>query len=129
LPIVEGVRRNNVGSLIDSVFHNPADANPGLRDYYQKRFADRRWRTGVLRTVRGTMEHRVRDRLPAVTQPTLLVVGSEDRIVDPQQTAAAAALLPRGELNVLAGCGHAPQIEKAGIINRLVVDFLRGVES
>jgi pimeloyl-ACP methyl ester carboxylesterase len=129
LPIIEGVRRNNVCSLIESVFHKPHDADSDLLDYYQKRFADRRWRTALLRTVRGTMDHRVRDRLPAVTQPTLLVVGSEDRIVDPQQTAAAALLLPRGQLKILPGCGHAPQIEKAGIINQLVVDFLSGAEA
>jgi hypothetical protein len=37
--------------------------------------------------------------------------------------------IQRGTLRILARCGHAPQIEKAGIINRLVVDFLRGVDS
>ena len=56
---------------------------------------NRRWRTGFLRTVRGTMEHRVRDLLPQVTQPTLLVVGGEDRIVDPQQAIEAARMLPQ----------------------------------
>ena len=72
------------------------------------------------------MEHRVRDRLAEVTQPTLLIVGREDRIVDPQQAIAAAGMLPQGKLVVLEHCGHAPQIEKAGVVNRLVTEFLRG---
>jgi pimeloyl-ACP methyl ester carboxylesterase len=46
--------------------------------------------------------------------------------VDPRQAATAAALLPRGELRVLPQCGHAPQIERAGLVNRLVVEFLSG---
>jgi pimeloyl-ACP methyl ester carboxylesterase len=71
------------------------------------------------------MDHRVRDRLAQVTQATLLVVGSEDRIVDPRQAITAAGLLPRGRLVVLQGCGHAPQIEQADVINRLVVEFLQ----
>ena len=82
------------------------------------------WRTGLLRTVRGTMDHRVRDLLPQVRQPTLLVVGREDRIVDPRQAIAAARRLPRGQLVVLPRCGHAPQIEIAPAVNRLVVEFL-----
>ena len=52
------------------------------------------------------------------------VVGSEDRIVDPNEAAAAARRLPRGQHLVLPRCGHAPQMERPGRINRLVVQFL-----
>jgi pimeloyl-ACP methyl ester carboxylesterase len=124
LPLVEGVRRNDLKSLIDSVFTDPRQADPRLLTYYEGRFKDRRWRSGLLRTVQGTKDHRVRGLLSRVTQPTLLVVGEQDRIVDPRQAADAAALLPRGQLRVLPQCGHAPQIEKASLVNRLVVEFL-----
>jgi pimeloyl-ACP methyl ester carboxylesterase len=124
LPILEGVRRSDLGSVVRTVFCNPRYADPHLLAYYQRQFANRRWRSGLLRTIRGTMAHRVRERLPLVRQLTLLVVGKEDRIVDPVQAMAAAALLPRGRLVVLKGCGHAPQIERARVINRLVIDFL-----
>jgi pimeloyl-ACP methyl ester carboxylesterase len=125
LPVVEGVRRNDLRSLVDSVFQDPRHADPNLLAYYEKQFAKRRWRSGLLRTIRGTMDHRVRDRLAQITQPTLLVVGSEDRIVDPRQAIDAAGLLPHGRLVVLQGCGHAPQIERFNIVNQLVIGFLR----
>jgi pimeloyl-ACP methyl ester carboxylesterase len=125
LPVIDGVRRNDLRALVASVFQDPGHTDPNLLAYYQKKFADRRWRSGLLRTIRGTMDHRVRDRLAQVTQPTLLVVGSEDRIVDPRQTIEAARLLPRGRLVVLEGCGHAPQIEQADVVNRLVGEFLQ----
>jgi pimeloyl-ACP methyl ester carboxylesterase len=125
LPVIDGVRRNDARSLVSSVFQDPSHTDPKLLAYYEKQFANRRWRSGLVRTIRGTMDHRVRDRLAQVTQPTLLVVGSEDRIVDPRQAIEAAGLLSRGKLVVLQGCGHAPQIEQADVINRLVVGFLQ----
>src|SRR5262249_44265078 len=85
LPIVEGVRRNDLRALIDSVFYTPRRADPALLVYYRRQFANRRWRVGLLRTIRGTMEHTVRSRLRSLTQPTLLVSGREDRIVCPRQ--------------------------------------------
>jgi pimeloyl-ACP methyl ester carboxylesterase len=125
LPIVEGVRRGDPASLVTSVFHDPSRADIGLLGYYRERFASRRWKTGLLRTVRGTSGHRARARLPELVSPTLLVVGEEDRIVAPQETAEAVRLLPNGRLVVLPACGHAPQIEEAEMVNRLVVDFIR----
>lgn len=124
LPVVEGVRRNDPGSLIHSVFQNPRQADPNLLGYYTEKFASRKWRGGLMRTIRGTMEHRVVDRLPQLQQPTLLVVGKQDRIVNPEEAIEAAQRLPHGAVVVLPNCGHAPQIEEAAIVNQLVVEFL-----
>jgi len=123
LPLVEGVRRNDVGGLVRSVFHDPKHVEPGLLAYYQRQFAKRRWRLGLLRTIRGTMDHCVRDRLAQVVQPTLLVAGREDRIVSPTHAEMAACDLPQGQFLMIPQCGHAPHIEKPGLINRLVVHF------
>jgi pimeloyl-ACP methyl ester carboxylesterase len=119
------VRRGDPQALVESVFHNPhGQLDPGMVDYYRRQFANRRWRVGLLRTIRGTMGHCIRDRLGEVTQPTLLVSGAEDRIVDPEHARAAARLLPRGHYLSVPQCGHAPQIERAWLVNRLVVHYL-----
>jgi pimeloyl-ACP methyl ester carboxylesterase len=128
LPVVDGVCRNDARAMVDSVFFDARQADPRLLDYYRDLFADRRWRCGLLRTLQGTKDYRVRDLLPSIPQPTLLVVGQEDRIVDPRQAIAAAQLLPRGRLEVLPRCGHAPQVEMTDVVNRLVVDFLTECE-
>jgi pimeloyl-ACP methyl ester carboxylesterase len=124
LPVVEGIRRNDLKGIVDSVFFDPRQADPQMAEYYQRVFSDRRWRSGLLRTIRGTMEHCVRDRLPEVTQPTLLVSGREDKIVDPDHAVLAARMLPRGQYLAIPQCGHAPQLEKPWLVNRLVVHFL-----
>jgi pimeloyl-ACP methyl ester carboxylesterase len=124
LPVVEGLRRNDTRGLVTSIFYNQRLVDERLLTYYQQHFSDRRWRSGLLRTIRGTMDHSVRDRLPHVSQPTLLISGREDRIVDPCLAEEAAQLLPNGRHVSIPGCGHAPQMEKAGFINRLVAHFL-----
>jgi len=124
LPLVAGVRRNDLRSLVESVFYDTSRIDPGLLPYYQRQFANRRWRTGLLRTIRGTMNHCVRDRLAELPHPTLLVSGLEDKIVDPKQAAEAAKRLPRGHYRSIPRCGHAPQIERPRLTNRLVLHFL-----
>src|SRR5437899_10810915 len=66
LPIVEGVRRNDLKALVDSVFFDPRKIDSRLITYYEKQFTSRRWRSGLLRTIRGTMDHVVRERLPLI---------------------------------------------------------------
>jgi pimeloyl-ACP methyl ester carboxylesterase len=124
LPIVEGVRRSDFRTLIDSVFYDARRVDPDMVEYYGRQFANRRWRSGLLRTIRGTMDHSVRPLLCHLTQPTLLISGQEDRIVSPHQAAEAARDLPDGHFALIPQCGHAPQMEKARLINRLVLDFL-----
>jgi pimeloyl-ACP methyl ester carboxylesterase len=127
LPIVDGVRRSDLRSIIDSAFFDARRVDLNLQIYYKQRFADRRWRSGLLRTIRGTMSHSVRGRLPEVAAPTLIVSGREDKIVCAREAAEAAKLLPQGHYLCLPRCGHAPQMEKPGFINRLVVHFLSAV--
>lgn len=128
LPIVDGVRRSDLRSMVESVFYNPAFADRRVLAYYQDRFRDKRWRSGLLRTIRGTMQHSVRNRLRDVPQPTLLVVGMQDRIVDPRESIEAGRHLRHGRVVTLDRCGHAPQIEQSAVVNRLVLEFLRADE-
>jgi pimeloyl-ACP methyl ester carboxylesterase len=126
LPIVDGVRRYGVGSIIESVFFDPRHVEPAMVEFYQRQSRNRRWRLGFLHTIRGTKDHCVRDRLADVKQPTLLISGQEDRVVNHEEARAAASVLPQGQFVMIPRCGHAPQIEKPRLINRLVVRYLTG---
>ncbi len=125
MPIADGVRSRDPGAVVDSVFHDTSKIDSGLLDFYRRQFANRKWRAGLIRTVRGTMDHRVVDQLHKLTQPTLLVVGDQDKIVDPTEAIAASRNIPNGKLVVLNQCGHAPQIEQHERVNRLVIEFLK----
>ena len=57
-----------------------------------------------------------------------LVTGLEDKVCDPRTAAAAARELPKGHFLAIPKCGHAPQIEKHWLINRVVVQFLSAAQ-
>jgi pimeloyl-ACP methyl ester carboxylesterase len=126
LPIVDGVRRFSPQSIIESVFLDPQCIEPAMVDYYTRQSRNRRWRVGFAQTIRDTKDHCVRHRLPELKQPTLLISGQEDRIVNPDEVRAAASELSQGQFLLIPRCGHAPQIEKPRFINRLVVRYLTG---
>jgi pimeloyl-ACP methyl ester carboxylesterase len=127
LPVMEGVRRSEYDKLVASVFHRGQFASDELVAAIEKKFQDRKWKKGVLRTLRGTVGHSVGDLLERVPHPTLIVWGAEDRVIaDLPGSIRAANRLLRVQQVVIPRCGHAPQIEKAGLINRLIVKFLRG---
>ena len=129
LPVIEGLRRSDTRGLVASIFHNERQVDERMLGFFKGRFSDRLWRAGLLRTIRGTMGHCVRSRLPQVAQPTLLISGREDRIVDQHLAAEAAELLPNCRYVSIPRCGHAPQMERAGFINRLVAHFLHAHSS
>jgi pimeloyl-ACP methyl ester carboxylesterase len=124
LPIVEGVRRGHPESVVHSVFFREVDLNPELLGYFRSQFANRRWRSGLLRTIQCTKRHSIRHRLAELTMPTLLVLGEEDRIIDSQEAITAAEGLAHVRTIVLPKCGHAPQVERAKNVNQLVTDFM-----
>jgi pimeloyl-ACP methyl ester carboxylesterase len=53
----------------------------------------------------------VRDRLPGVNVPVLVITGAHDRITRPQEPEEIAAALPDASLAVVEGAGHFPFIE------------------
>ena len=64
------------------------------------------------------------DRMAGVDVPTLILWGSDDRLVPARIGRRLAATLPQARLIVLPGVGHIPQFEDTGETRRLVLDFL-----
>jgi pimeloyl-ACP methyl ester carboxylesterase len=70
--------------------------------------------------------HTTAERLGRVLSPTLVITGSEDRIVSPRSSEEIARLIPYARLVMVEGGSHAFNIEMRGVFNREVLDFLRG---
>lgn len=126
LPMMEGVRRSQYDTLVRSVFHRRHFASDELIAVIARKFQDRRWKKGVLRTLRGTVGHSVAPLLTQVPNPTLAIWGANDRVLsDVAGSIRAADQLLKIRQVVIPRCGHAPQIEKARLVNQLVLRFLR----
>ena len=125
LPVMEGVRRSQYDTLVKSVFHTKRFASKDLIDAIANKFQDRIWKKGVLRTLRGTVGHSVAPLLEQVPHPCLLIWGAEDRVIaDVPGSIRAADRMLKSRQIVIPKCGHAPQIEKARLVNQIVLRFL-----
>ncbi|MBK5968560.1 MULTISPECIES: alpha/beta fold hydrolase [Thiorhodovibrio] len=67
----------------------------------------------------------VSEGLAQITQPTLIISGSEDRVVKMADSARVARTMPNAEFAVLPECGHVPQEECPDLIKAVIADWLR----
>ena len=88
----------------------------GAYEAYRTMFFDPRHAGSDL----GITENEVR----AITTPTLLVHGREDKVVPMQVSVTMLGLLPNADLHVFSACGHWTQIERADEFSALVSDYL-----
>jgi pimeloyl-ACP methyl ester carboxylesterase len=126
LPTMDGVKRYHYETLVRSVFHKGRFASEELVKAFERKFQDRKWKKGVLRTLRGTVGHSVAPLLALVPHPTLVIWGESDHVLSdvPGAIRAADQILKVRQV-VIPKCGHAPQIEKARLVNQLVVRYLK----
>jgi pimeloyl-ACP methyl ester carboxylesterase len=64
-------------------------------------------------------------RLAEIRARSLVVWGSEDRVVSVRKAPRTATLLPRGRLLVLPRTGHVAQMERPGVVARAMLGMLR----
>lgn len=63
--------------------------------------------------------------LSTIAQPALILHGEQDRIIDRRVAEDLTAALPRAELTVMRGVGHAPQLEAPRHTARRIEAFVR----
>jgi len=69
----------------------------------------------------------LRSRLASVDIPALVVWGESDRVVPPDYGRAYAAAFPKGRFELIAECGHMPQLETPNELLAAVTTFIDGL--
>jgi 3-oxoadipate enol-lactonase len=67
----------------------------------------------------------VYDRLPSISVPTLVLHGTEDRLIAPANAEVLAERIPRAELISIEGAGHVYNWERPERADGAVLDFVR----
>jgi len=80
-------------------------------------------KTSYLLQLGAVMLHDTADRLGRITHPTLVLTGTEDTLVDPDNSRLIARLIPGARLLEFEEAGHVFFTEKADEVNRVLVDF------
>ena len=78
---------------------------------------------GLAATARAILTDRIEERLPAIRQPAVVVVGERDAFVDAAWGQRATDLLPCGRLVVVPGEPHAVHFTRPKLIAELVAEL------
>jgi pimeloyl-ACP methyl ester carboxylesterase len=124
IPIMDGARHRNFRGLVASTFYDCRRASPLIAKYYEQQFARKAWRQALFETVRGTKSRLVLEKLLFIKRPTLVISRERDRIVDSHAVYEAVQYLSNFEFRMIPLCGHAPQLERPKVVNRMVLEFL-----
>ncbi|HEY96397.1 MAG TPA: alpha/beta hydrolase [Dehalococcoidia bacterium] len=66
----------------------------------------------------------IRDKLPTIKSPTLIIWGKQDRSLPVTHADVAKEMIPNSRLNIFDLCGHMPPTEYPEKFNNLVLEFL-----
>lgn len=81
-----------------------------------------------IKTVRASAAFSRVDDLPNIRVPTLLVFGAEDPLTPPRVGEYMRERIPGARLEIIPDAGHMTNLEQPDAFNRLVLDFLLGLE-
>ncbi|MFA6266978.1 MAG: alpha/beta fold hydrolase [Pseudolabrys sp.] len=78
-----------------------------------------------IKSIEASVNMDVRTDLDNIAVPTMVVVGSADRLTTVDMARSIASDIPGAELSIIEGAGHLVNIEEPEKFNSIVVDFLR----
>lgn len=81
---------------------------------------------GILAQREACARHHAVDRLPLIIAPTLVIVGTGDRVIKPSSSEVMAKLIPNARLVKIENGSHCFPLEMSNRFNREVLDFLKG---
>jgi len=81
--------------------------------------------TGYIAQLEAVAAHDAADRLGMIKAPTLVITGTEDRVIKPISSEVIASLVPNAKLVKVLGGGHNFPTEMRSEFNKEVLDFLK----
>lgn len=106
-----------------SAFYDPDRFDESL---WQRRVKDYQMSRASAAVLRASALHDIRSDLKQITQPTCIIWGENDPILDPGDAARLDELMPRSTttLYMVPECGHVPQVEQQGPVVAIIRDCM-----
>jgi pimeloyl-ACP methyl ester carboxylesterase len=132
LPVIAPTPVLKVGNKLRSWFTAAGIQSPRGGEMWSAyaSLGDSQTRQAFLRTLRSVVDYRGQavsalNRLHLTSQlPTMAIWGDQDQIIPVTHAYAATAARPGSRLEVLAGVGHFPQVERPTDVAELIDDFI-----
>jgi len=92
-----------------------------LMNFYARKMATE----GIAAQFHAIVEHDTLERLHMIQAPTLVITGTQDKIIKPASSEVLAEMIPNARLVKIGGGPHSVFIVKRKKFNKEVLDFLR----
>jgi pimeloyl-ACP methyl ester carboxylesterase len=79
---------------------------------------------GFMQALRANIDYPVRERLPEIACPTLIVWGAEDKVIPVADASVFEQLIPNSRKVIFQDTGHVAMLERPASFNRLLADFM-----
>jgi pimeloyl-ACP methyl ester carboxylesterase len=79
---------------------------------------------GFMQALRANIDYPVRERLPEIACPTLIVWGDEDRVIPVADAGVFEQLIPNSRKVIFEDTGHMAMLERPASFNRLLAGFM-----
>jgi len=114
--------------FIRSAWHDPSKITDATLEGYRAPLRVADWDTALWLLTIAPRPANVPGIVGSISAPTLFVTGDDDRIVPPEDTQRAAALIGASGLVTIRQCGHVPHEEKPADFLNAVAVFLNSAE-
>jgi pimeloyl-ACP methyl ester carboxylesterase len=119
--------RDWIRNRVREVFYDKVHASDALVEEVLEVLSTTRNKLRLVKLARALRNYSMRELLPRIAAPTLLVWGKQDTITPVEAGEQFASYMPNARMYVLDQCGHAPNIEKADAFNKLADAFLEEI--
>ena len=114
------------GSMIGLALNRPIYRYTfGLIGMLQARFMNSAAKRGIAGQMEACRTHNTLERLGRIAAPTLVIVGTADRIIAPVSSEIIAGKIPHAELVKMEGGSHSFPMEMKNAFNQKVLEFLK----
>lgn len=125
--------RFGVGTLLDSMLSDFYHPTQEAVDYFVPRYLEQMKYHGFKRAILSTLRCGILDedlslyrRLGQLDKSIMLIWGKEDRTVPFRHSQTFLKLVPAAEFHAIDEARHIPHFERPEVVNRLLVEFLKG---
>lgn len=105
-------------------FYDPSVATKELIDEVFETVNSKERGIKIVTVAKSAIRHNMRNNLPDLKVPCLLIWGKQDQITPPFVAEEFNELLPNSELHFIDLCGHAPMMEHPQQFNAILDDYL-----
>lgn len=124
-PLMDGATIADIAPALVDELAGPSASPEARAALFESHVALRR--ESYMATLRAATAFADWPAFEAIAVPTLVLVGSEDRIAPPALARAMAAAIPGARLAVIEGAGHVSNVEAPGAFSAAVLAFLAEV--